>query len=89
VLWLTSGWIKYRYSVYKDRDKGFATENFPRQSGGAMILDGIGFMDIYMAEKVEELLEYSDWMWIPILPAPVTLDRFKSLLAEQVRYLNQ
>ncbi|MBN2160353.1 MAG: DUF1638 domain-containing protein [Spirochaetes bacterium] len=87
VLWLTPGWIQFRHFVYKDRDKGFAVENFPRHTGGAMVLDGIGFMDAYMEEHVEELLEYSDWMGIPILPAQVTLDRFKSLLAEQADIL--
>lgn len=67
---------------------GVAVENFPRHTGGAIVLDGIGFMDKYMAENTEELLEYSDWMGIPIVPAPVTLDRFKSLLAEQANILN-
>jgi len=28
-------------------------------------------------------------MGIPISPCPITLDRFKSLLAEQVKVLNQ
>jgi len=88
ILWMTPGWIKFRYHVYKDRDKGFAVENFPRHTGGAMVLDGIGFMDQYMAERTEELLEYSDWMGIPIVPAPITLDRFKSLLVEQAEILN-
>jgi hypothetical protein len=89
VLWMTPGWIKFRYSVYKDRDKGFATENFPKHTGGAMVLDGIGFMDRYMAEHAEELLEYSDWMGIPIQPMPITLDRFKALLTEQLKNLTQ
>ena len=83
VLWLTPGWIKFRHHVYKGWDKGLANENFPKHTGGAMVLDGIGFMDQYMAEKPEELLEYSDWMGIPIQPCPISLDRFKSLLEEQ------
>lgn len=87
VLWLTPGWIKFRHFVYKDRDKGFAVENFPKHDGGAFVLDGIGFMDQYMAEQTEELLEYSDWMGIPIQPMPITLDRFKSLLAEAAEKL--
>lgn len=82
VLWMTPGWIKFRHQVYKGWDKGLANENFPKHTGGAMVLDGIGFMDEYMAENAEELLEYSDWMGIPIQPCPVTLDRFKSLLNE-------
>ena len=83
VLWLTPGWIKFRHQVYKGWDKGLANENFPKHTGGAMVLDAIGFMDQYMAEKPEELLEYSDWMGIPIQPCPITLERFKSLLQEQ------
>ncbi len=89
VLWMTPGWIKFRYNVYKGWDKGLANENFPKHTGGAMVLDGIGFMDQYMADHAEELLEYSDWMGIPIMPCPVTLDRFKSLLVEQANLLNQ
>ena len=87
VLWLTPGWIKFRHQVYKGWDKGLANENFPKHTGGAMVLDGIGFMDDYMAEHAEELLEYSDWMGIPIQPYPITLDRFKSLLLEQAEKL--
>lgn len=89
VLWLTPGWIKFRHQVYKGWDKGLANENFPKHTGGAMVLDGIGYMDDYMAEKPEELLEYSDWMGIPIQPCPITLDRFKSLLSEKAEELNQ
>jgi len=83
VWWMTPGWIKFRHQVFKDWDKGLANENFPRHTGGAIVLDGIGYMDRYMAEHPEELLEYSDWMAIPILPYPVTLDRFKGLLLDQ------
>ncbi len=89
VIWMTPGWIKFRHQVYKGWDKGLANENFPKHTGGAMVLDGIGFMDQYMAEHAEDLLEYSDWMGIPIMPCPVTLDRFKSLLIEQANLLNQ
>ncbi|MFW5936829.1 MAG: DUF1638 domain-containing protein [Desulfosalsimonas sp.] len=89
VLFLTPGWIKFRHQVFKGWDKGLANENFPKHTGGAMVLDGIGFMDDYMAEKPEELLEYSDWMGIPIQPCPITLDRFKSLLSEKAEELNQ
>ena len=89
VLWLTPGWIKFRHQVYKDWDKGLANENFPRHTGGAMVLDGIGFMDQYMAEKPEDLLEYSDWMGIPIQPCPISLDRFKFLLEEQAARLKK
>jgi hypothetical protein len=80
VWWMTPGWIKFRKEVFKGWDKGLANENFPRHTGGAVILDGIGYIDRYMEETPEDFLEYSDWMGIPIIPYPVTLDRFQSLL---------
>lgn len=89
VLWLTPGWIKFRHDVFDGWDKGLANENFPKHTGGAMVLDGIGFMDQYMSEHPEELLEYSDWMGIPIQPCPIDLDRFQSLLAEAARKFAQ
>ena len=83
VWWMTPGWIKFRHYVFKDWDKGLANENFPRHTGGAIVLDGIGYVDRYMVEHPEELLDYSDWMAIPIQPYPVPLDRLKGLLLEQ------
>jgi len=83
VWWMTPGWIKFQHYVFKGWDKGLANENFPRHTGGAIVLDAIGYMERYMAEQPEELLEYSDWMGIPIQPYPIALDRFKYLLSEQ------
>ena len=82
VWWMTPGWIKFRHQVFKGWDQGLANENFPKHTGGAIVLDSIGYVDNYMAEKAEEFLEYSDWMGIPIQGYPITLDRFKSLLLE-------
>ena len=87
VWWMTPGWIEYRHQVFEGWDKGIANENFPKHTGGAIVLDGIGYVDRYMAEKPEDFLEYSDWMGIPIQGYKVTLDRFKSLLSEQARML--
>jgi hypothetical protein len=87
VWWMTPGWIKHRADVFKGWDKGVANENFPRHSGGAVVLDGIGYLDQYMTEKPEEFLEYSDWMGIPIQAWPISLDRFKSLLLDQAKKL--
>ena len=88
VWWMTPGWIKFRHKVFKGWDKGLANENFPRHSGGAVVLDGIGYLDTYMAEHPEDFLDYSDWMGIPIIPYPVSLDRFKMLLSEQAEKLH-
>jgi hypothetical protein len=83
VWWMTPGWIKFRHQVFKGWDQGLANENFPKHTGGAIVLDALGYVDQYMAEKPEEFLEYSDWMGIPIQGYPVTLDRFRSLLLDQ------
>ena len=88
VWWMTPGWIKFRHQVFKGWDQGLANENFPKHTGGAIVLDAIGYVDQYIAEKPEEFLEYSDWMGIPILGYPVTLDRFRSLLLDQSYKLN-
>ena len=87
VWWMTPGWIKFRHNVFKGCDKGLANENFPRHTGGAVVLDGIGYVDQYMNEYPEEFLEYSDWVGIPIQGYQVILDRFNSLLLEQVEEL--
>jgi len=87
VWWMVPGWIKFRHHVFKGWDRGLANENFPRHTGGAIVLDAIGYVDQYMAEKPEEFLEYSDWMGIPIQGYAVPLDRFKSLLLEKAKEL--
>lgn len=87
VWWMTPGWVKFRKEVFKGWDKAIANENFPKHSGGAVVLDGIGYMDNYMATDPEGFLEYSDWMGIPIIPYVVTLDHFKSLLLDQAARL--
>ncbi len=87
VWWMTPGWIEYRHQVFEGWDKGIANENFPKHTGGAIVLDGIGYVDKYMAEKPEEFLEYCDWMGIPIQGYPVPLDHFKSLLSDQAKIL--
>jgi hypothetical protein len=88
VWWMTPGWVKFRQLVFKGWDKGLANENFPRHSGGAIVLDGIGYLDQYMAEKPEEFLDYCDWMGIPMQAYSTSLDRLKSLLVEQAEKLN-
>ncbi len=87
VWWMTPGWVRFRKLVFKGWDKGLANENFPRHTGGAIVLDSIGYLDDYMAEHPEEFLDYCDWMGIPMQACPATLDRFKSLLQEQLEKL--
>ena len=88
VWWMTPGWVKYRHEVFKGWDQARANENFPKHEGGAIVLDPMGYLDSYAEEEPEKLLEYFDWMGIPIQAYPVTFDRFKSLLLDQVRVLD-
>ena len=83
IYWLTPGWMKYRHYVYQDWDKGLANENFPKHTGGAIMLDAIGYYDEAMENNPEKILEFSDWMGIPIEPYRISFNRLKSLLLEQ------
>lgn len=85
VYWLTPGWLKYRQHVFQDWDQGMANENFPKHSGGAMMLDGIGFWDEYIEKYPEEILGFSDWMGIPLESQTVSLDRLKGLLLDEIQ----
>jgi hypothetical protein len=87
VYWLTPGWMKYRQHVFQGWDKGLANENFPKHTGGAVMLDAIGFFDETMQNNPEEILEFSDWMGIPMGPYPVTLDRLLGLISNEVESL--
>jgi len=85
VYWLTPGWMKYRHLVYQGWDKGLANENFPKHTGGAIMLDAVGYYDEIARNEPEKLLEFSDWMGIPLEPYPVTLDRLMNLLSNEVK----
>ena len=39
VWWMTPGWIQFRHEVFRGWDKGLANENFPRHTGGAIVVD--------------------------------------------------
>ncbi|MBW2057822.1 MAG: DUF1638 domain-containing protein [Deltaproteobacteria bacterium] len=81
VYWLSPGWLKYWRFIFKEWDTGLANETFP-QNDKAVLLDGLGFFDLYMEKYPERILELSDWMKISIEPYPISLDRLKGLLLE-------
>jgi hypothetical protein len=85
VYWLTPGWMKFRHHVYQGWDKGLANENFPKHSGGAVMLDAVGFFNQVIEDNPEKILEFSDWMGIPIESYRVSVDRFKWLLIAEVK----
>lgn len=84
VYWLIPGWMRYRHYVYQDWDTGLANENFPKHTGGAIMLDAVGYFDNVMEQDPEKILEFSDWMGIPIEAYPVTLERFVNLIMNEV-----
>jgi hypothetical protein len=84
VYWLTPGWTKYRRYVYQGWDKGLANENFPKHTGGAIMLDAVGYYDEIAQKNPEELLEFSDWMGIPLDPYQITLEHLLALLSDEV-----
>ena len=85
VYWLTPGWMKYRHHVFQGWDKGLANENFPKHTGGAIMLDTIGYYDEVMENDPEKILEFSDWMGIPLEPYKISFDRLKGLLLDQIQ----
>jgi len=85
IYWLTPGWMKYRHYVYQGWDKGLANENFPKHTGGAVMLDAIGYYNSVMESEPEKILEFSDWMGIPLEPYEVSLGRLQSFLTDQIQ----
>ena len=85
IYFLTPGWMKYRHYVYQGWDKGLANENSPKHTGGAIMLDAVGYYDEVIENNPEKILEFSDWMGIPVEPYRITLDRLKRLLLEEIR----
>jgi len=84
IYWLTPGWMEYRHYVYQGWDKGTANENFPKHTGGAIMLDAIAYYDKVMENEPEKILEFSDWMGIPLEPYKITLNRLKNLLLDEI-----
>ena len=56
---MTTGWVRFRHEVFQGWDQAQANENFPRHSGGALVLDGIGYCEQLLSEEPEKILEMS------------------------------
>jgi len=84
VYWLSPGWFMYWKQIFKEWDVGLANETFPKNDK-ALVLDALGVFDEYFQNAPEKVLEFSDWMKIPIESHKISLERLKSLLSHQVR----
>ena len=81
IYWLTPGWFLFWKVIFKDWDTGRANETFP-QHVKAIILDPINFFEKLSREEPAKILEFSDWMKIPIESHPVSLKRLKLMLIQ-------
>ena len=79
--WLTPGWLVNWKQIFKTWDQAKANETFPKH-GKAIMLDAVGIYDAYSQNSPEKILEFSDWMAIPIEPYRISLDRLKKLILD-------
>jgi hypothetical protein len=87
VLWFTPGWLKSWkpvYQTYFGWDDADANANFPGFYDKIIVLDGLGLADEYTTHHAEEILELFDWTGLEVEFHPITLDRFKGLLADSL-----
>ena len=82
VYWLSPGWLMYWKHIFREWDIGLANETFPKNDK-ALVLDALGVFDDYSQGDPERLLEFSDWMKIPIEAHPISLERLKGLLLQR------
>ena len=83
IYWLPSGWFEYRKAVFRFWDAGLANEMFPKHDA-AIMLDALGVFEEYSLNAPEKILDFSDWMGIPLEAQGISLDRFKELLSRCV-----
>jgi len=81
IYWLTMGWLLFWKVIFKSWDIGKANETFP-QHDKAVILDPSNFFENFSREQPEKILEFSDWMKIPIESHPVSLKKLKLMLIQ-------
>ncbi len=87
ILWFTPGWLKswkIIYQTYFGWDDADANANFPGFYDKIIVLDSLGLADEYMIDHAEEILELFDWTGLEVDFYPITLDRFKGLLADSL-----
>jgi hypothetical protein len=89
ILWFTPGWLKSWQTVYQTYfgwDDADANANFPGFYDKIIVLDGLGLAEEYMTNRAEEILELFDWTGLEVEFHPITLDRFKRLLADSLMF---
>jgi len=88
VYWMMPAWVEYKDEVFEEWDLGKRNQTFP-QNDIALIADSRGFYEKLLEEDPEKILDFSDWMGIPLDARAVTLDRFRELLATSLKRLRE
>lgn len=88
VYWMMPAWVEYKDDVFEEWDLGKRNQTFP-QNDTAIVVDSRGFFEQLLEEDPEKILEFSDWMGIPLDARAITLDRFKALLLASLERLRE
>jgi Protein of unknown function (DUF1638) len=86
IYWMMPAWVEHKDEVFEEWDLGKRNQTFP-QNDMAIVVDSRGFYDKLMEEDPEKILDFSDWMGIPLDARAITLDRFKALLLASLERL--
>lgn len=84
---MTPGWFKERERLFGHWDRGKINETFPRHDA-AVIVDALGFYDDLMTNDPEGILEFCDWMGIPLEKQETDHERLKTLLSAALNDLD-
>ncbi|MBN2025815.1 MAG: DUF1638 domain-containing protein [Actinobacteria bacterium] len=88
VYWMMPAWVEHKDEVFEEWDLGKRNQTFP-QNDTAIVVDSSGFFERLLEEDPEKILDFSDWMGIPLDARPITLDRFKALLLASLERLRE
>jgi hypothetical protein len=88
VYWMMPAWVEHKDEVFEEWDLGKRNQTFP-QNDMAVVVDSRGFYEKILEEDPERILEFSDWMGIPLDARAITLDRFKKLLLASLERLRE
>ncbi len=86
--WLMPAWIEARDEVFREWDAGKRNETFP-QNDVASIWDSRGFFAALLDESPETILEFSDWMGLPLDAREIGRERFLELIDNCVEQLRR
>ena len=88
IYWMMPAWVEHKNEVFEEWDAGKRNQTFP-QNDMAIVVDSRGYYEDLLEKDPEKILEFSDWMGIPLDARAITLDRFKELLLAALKKLRE